>query len=91
MEHMRALERLEQLARLMDSRFRIPGTGIRFGLDAIAGLVPGLGDAAAALPALYILFEARRMGVPVSLRIRMIVNIAIDFLIGAIPLVGDLF
>ncbi len=91
MEHMRALERLEQLARLMDSRFRIPGTGIRFGLDPILGLVPGLGDAAAALPALYILFEARRMGVPVSLRIRMIVNIAIDFLIGAIPLVGDLF
>lgn len=64
MEHMLALERLERLARLMDSRFRIPGTGIRFGLDPILGLVPGLGDAAAALPALYILFEARRMGVP---------------------------
>ncbi|WBQ13130.1 DUF4112 domain-containing protein [Hyphomonadaceae bacterium BL14] len=88
---MRALERLEQLARLMDSRFRIPGTGIRFGLDPVLGLVLGLGDALAALPALYILFEARRMGVPRSLRLRMLFNIGIDFLFGSIPILGSVF
>lgn len=90
-EHARALGRLERLARLMDSRFRIPGTGIRFGLDPILGLVPGVGDAVATLPALYILFEARRLGAPRSMRLLMLFNIGIDFLFGSIPVLGSVF
>lgn len=91
MDPYRELDRLERLARLMDSRFRIPGTGIRFGLDPILGLVPGLGDAVAIMPALYILFTARRLGTPRSVRARMIVNIGIDFLFGSIPILGNVF
>lgn len=91
MMHDRDIERLEGLARLMDSRFRVPGTGIRFGLDSIVGLVPGLGDAVTLVPALHILSEARRMGAPRTVQARMVINIGIDFLIGTIPLLGDLF
>lgn len=91
MTHERDIERLERLARLMDSRFRIPGTGIRFGLDSIVGLVPGLGDALTVLPALHILSEARRMAAPRALQARIVINIGIDFLIGTIPVLGDLF
>jgi len=91
MVHDRDIDRLDALADLMDSRFRIPGTGLRFGLDSLVGLIPGLGDAATLLPALYILAKARQMGAPAHLQLWMIANIGIDFLIGAIPLIGDLF
>lgn len=87
----RDIDRLEALADLMDSRFRIPGTGLRFGLDSLVGLIPGLGDAATLLPALYIFAKARAMGAPVPLQLWMLANIGIDTLIGAIPLIGDLF
>ena len=87
----REIERLENLAHWLDSRFRIPGTDIRFGLDAVAGLLPGIGDGGTALLSVYIVIQARRMGVPLPLRIRMVGNIAFDLLTGSIPLVGDLF
>ncbi len=85
------LEQLERLADRMDSAFRIPGTRIRFGYDALLGLVPGVGDVAALAPAAYILKKSHGHGVPTSGLVRMAANIAIDVAIGSIPLIGDLF
>ncbi|MFN0051489.1 MAG: DUF4112 domain-containing protein [Planctomycetales bacterium] len=84
-------EDLELLARWMDSVFEIPGTGIRFGLDAIIGLVPGIGDALTSLVSMYILKVAARRGVPRVVLVRMTINLAIDYLAGSLPIVGDAF
>ncbi|MEM7491136.1 MAG: DUF4112 domain-containing protein, partial [Pseudomonadota bacterium] len=84
------IARLERLAHNMDSRYRVPGTKIRFGWDALLGFIPGLGDMATLGPAGYILLEAHRMGTPMGLKGRMMANLGIDWLIGSIPLVGDL-
>ena len=85
------LRDLERLADWMDTRFRIPGTEIRFGLDGLLGLVPGIGDGVLALPALYVVARARGMGAPTHLQARMAGNVLLDLLIGAVPLVGDVF
>ncbi|MFX4223217.1 MAG: DUF4112 domain-containing protein [Thalassobaculum sp.] len=85
------IDDLERLADLMDSRFRIPGTGIRFGVDAVLGLVPGIGDGLVTVPGVYILVRAHRMGAPFLLLARMALNLAIDLVVGTIPLVGDIF
>jgi len=85
------LERLDFLATLLDSAVLIPGTKIRFGADAIIGLVPGIGDAITTALSAWIVYEAHRLGVPRHLLVRMIGNVAIDGLFGAVPLVGDLF
>jgi hypothetical protein len=82
---------LDRLAHLLDGLFRIPGTGWRFGLDAIVGLIPGVGDAATSLASFYILAAGVRYRVPKVTLLRMGMNIGIDFLLGAVPLVGDLF
>ena len=86
-----ALERLDFLATLLDSAVLIPGTKIRFGADAVIGLVPGIGDAITIALSAWIVYEAHRLGVPRHLLVRMIGNVAIDGLFGAVPLVGDLF
>lgn len=85
------ISHLEGLARLLDSQFGIPGTKFRFGLDAILGLLPGIGDGASAVLSLYIVAQAGAKGAPLPLILRMLWNILIDTLIGSIPLVGDLF
>ncbi len=85
------LERLHNLANTMDSLFRIPGTGIRVGLDSIVGLIPGVGDAVALLPAGYIIASSAQMGVPRGTLMRMGLNVGVDALVGSIPLIGDLF
>lgn len=85
------LERLEALAQLLDTALVIPGTNFRFGADAIIGLVPGIGDAITTAISAYIVYEARRLGVPRHVLMRMIGNVALDGLVGAVPLVGDLF
>lgn len=85
------LRRLDRLAQLLDSRFRIPGTGIRFGLDGIIGLVPGLGDLATLAPSAYLLVQANRLGASKATMLRMASNTGIDFAIGAVPLLGDIF
>lgn len=82
---------LELLAYWMDSAFQIPGVGVRFGLDAIIGLVPGLGDTLTSIVSLYILGAARKYGVSRVTMLRMALNIAIDYVVGTVPLVGDLF
>ncbi len=84
------IERLEKLAYLMDRRFRIPFTPIRLGVDGLVGLVPGIGDAATLVPALYLVARARSLGAPSHLQGRMAANVLFDLLIGAVPVVGDL-
>ncbi len=81
-----------ELVRLLDSAVRVPGTEFRVGLDALIGLLfPGGGDAVGALPALLLLGLALRHGVPPVIVLRMLLNIAVDALLGAVPLLGDLF
>jgi hypothetical protein len=82
---------LEQLSRWMDNQFRIPGLGWRFGLNAIIDLVPGIGDTATSLVALYVLGSAVRYRVPKITLLRMGLNIAIYFVVGILPWVGDAF
>ena len=82
---------IERFARWLDSQFSIPGTNIRFGLDAILGLFPALGDFLPSLASLYILFSAQRYGVPRATLIRMAINIAFDYAAGSIPVAGDVF
>ncbi|GJE41804.1 DUF4112 domain-containing protein [Methylobacterium soli] len=86
-----SLARLEKLAHLLDSAFLIPGTNRRVGIDAVIGLVPIVGDFAGMLMSSYILYEARRLGVPRWLLARMALNVAFDGMVGAVPLAGDLF
>ena len=80
---------LEQLGWLMDDLFRVPVLGWRFGLDAIIGLIPGLGDTSTALVSFYILAAAVRYRVPKITMLRMGLNIGIDYLFGSLPFVGD--
>jgi hypothetical protein len=75
----------------MDSAFVIPGTQIRFGLDVLIGLIPGIGDAITTLIGLYVIREARELGAPKLLVARMLGNVAIDGIVGAVPLLGDVF
>lgn len=82
---------LEDLARWMDDRFRVPAVGVRFGLDALLGLVPGLGDTATSLVAFYMLVAAVRHRVPKVTIARMGLNVAIDYLVGTLPVIGDAF
>ncbi|RYE63152.1 MAG: DUF4112 domain-containing protein [Rhizobiaceae bacterium] len=76
---------------MMDTAIGIPGTRFRFGADSIMGLVPLVGDAGGALIGLYIVNEARRMGVPNDKLAKMIGNLAVDSVVGSVPLAGDLF
>jgi hypothetical protein len=85
------LKRIRLLSRLLDEQFRIPGTMYRVGLDGLLGLIPGIGDAAGALLSAYIVYEAIRLGAPSTVLLRMIANIGIDTVGGAIPVVGDIF
>ena len=79
------------LARLLDNAVRVPGTRIGVGLDALIGLVPGLGDIAGGAMSAYVLVTAARLGVPRPVLGRMLVNLGIDALVGAVPVLGDLF
>jgi hypothetical protein len=69
----------------------VPGTSLRFGLDPVLGLVPGLGDAAGALLAGWIFIEAIRLRAPRATLLRIAANIGLDALIGAVPVLGDVF
>ena len=87
----RGLETLRRWARIFDSAFRIPGTGITFGLDPILGLIPGLGDLASPIMSLLFIWHGLRLGLPRVVLARMVLNVLIDASVGAIPVVGDVF
>jgi hypothetical protein len=91
MDRLVRLRRMRGLARLMDTALRIPGTRFSFGADSVIGFVPGVGDFAGAAISLYIVNEARRLGVPNDKLFKMLVNIGFDAAAGSVPLVGDLF
>jgi hypothetical protein len=79
------------LADLLDRRFTIPGTSIRIGLDPIVGLIPGVGDTIASLAGTFILFLAAQAQLPKIVLVRMSLNIALNGMIGTLPILGDLF
>lgn len=90
-DRVRRLKRMHGIARLMDTAVRLPGTNFRFGADAVIGLVPGFGDVGGAVIGLFIVNEARRLGLPNHKLAMMLANIGVDAFGGSIPIVGDLF
>ena len=84
-----ALGALRRWAVLLDSAFGIPGTRIRFGLDAIIGLIPGVGDISTPAFAGLLLLQAVRMRLPIVVQARMVLNAALDMLLGLVPILGD--
>ncbi len=85
-----ALERLEWLATLLDSAVILPGN-IRIGLDAVVGLMPGIGDALTSAVSLWMVKEAHALGASRQVIMRMVGNVAVDALAGSVPVVGDIF
>ena len=85
------LDDVRVLARVLDSAVRVPGTNFRVGLDAVLGLVPGVGDIAGGVFASYVLVQSARLGAPPSVLMRMLVNVGIDSVVGTIPVLGDIF
>jgi Domain of unknown function (DUF4112) len=79
------------LATLFDTALAVPGTNIRFGVEALLRLIPGIGDAAASVLSFYLLYEASRLGVPRLLLARMLANVVLEGAIGAVPVAGDAF
>ncbi len=82
---------LENLSHYLDGFFKVPGTGWRFGLDAVIGLIPNVGDTVTSLASFYILVAGVRYGVPKITLLRMAFNIGLDYAVGAIPFIGDAF
>lgn len=82
---------LDDLSFYLDGLFRVPGTGWRFGLDAVIGLIPNVGDTITFLPSVYILFAGVRYGVPKITLLRMAFNLGLDYFVGLIPFIGDAF
>src|SRR3981081_1027737 len=85
------IARLRRLAWLIDGAFRLPGSRFRFGLNSIIGLAPAAGDALLTAISLYIVYEARQLGLPKLKLARMLKNVAIEAAAGAVPVLGDLF
>src|SRR5262245_10911586 len=85
------IARIDALATLLDSALVIPGTGVRFGLDALIGLVPAVGDIVTTALSLFIVHEAYRLGAPGHILLRMLSNVVVDGALGAVPVVGDAF
>jgi len=87
----RRVAHLESLANVLDNSIPIPGTGMRIGLDAIIGLIPGIGDVAGGALSGYIVVQAARLGTPVPVLLRMLLNLLVEVIFGAIPVLGDVF
>ena len=90
-EKERKLEELDRLARMLDTQWRIPGTGIRFGVDGLASIVPGIGDVATGAVSAWIVYQGVRLGVPKHVLGRMVGNVALDTILGSVPLLGTVF
>lgn len=91
MSHEERLAQAKWLAQFMDSNFRIPGTPLRFGWDSVLGLFPGVGDALTSAISLLIVHHAWETKAPAHVLARMLGNVAIDFVLGVVPIFGDLF
>jgi hypothetical protein len=87
----RALDRARRVGFLLDEAFEVPVLGYRIGLDPLIGLVPVAGDAVAALLSMYVVFEGARAGASFPLLFLMTLLVVVDFVVGSLPLVGDLF
>ncbi len=85
------LRRIQKLAHVLDARFSLPGTRIRFGYDSLVGLLPGVGDTLTLIPQLFLLYEAVRLKLGKRTLLKMGLNVATDWLVGTIPVFGDLF
>jgi uncharacterized membrane protein len=86
-----SVRRMEAVAHVLDTAFLIPGTNQRIGIDAVIGLVPGIGDAVTTLLSTYVIWEARQLGLSRFAIARMLANLAVHASVGAIPVVGDVF
>lgn len=86
-----SIARMDAVAHLLDTAFRIPGTNQRIGIDAFIGLVPGIGDAVTTLLSTYVIWEAKQLGVPRRVLARMMINLGIHATVGTIPVFGDAF
>lgn len=85
------MARVEKLADWLDQRWKVPGTEWRIGIDGFLGLLPGVGDTLSAALSSYIIYEAHQLKAPWHLKARMVWNMFVDWLVGIIPLVGDVF
>ncbi len=86
-----ALRRMDRVASLFDDGVKLPVVGVRVGIDPLVGLLPVAGDTIAAVVSLYLVVEAARLGVRKRTLVRMLLNVGVDFAVGSVPLVGDLF
>jgi hypothetical protein len=86
-----AVDRIDMLATAFDTAFLLPGTNVRFGVESLLRLVPGIGDLAASALSCYLLYEAYRLDVPRLLLGRMLANVVLEGVIGAVPIAGDAF
>lgn len=86
-----AHRRIARLSRLLDSQFRIPGTHVRFGVDAVLGLLPGVGDAAGMIASGAVLVQAIDLGARGATLARMVLNVALDAIVGTVPVLGTVF
>ena len=87
----RTLNQVNQLAWLLDNSIKIPLLNYRIGLDALIGLIPGLGDMAGMILSSYIVLQAIRLGAPRAILMRMVLNIGIEAAVGIVPVLGDIF
>jgi hypothetical protein len=85
------LARLDALAKLLDVAFIVPGTNVRYGIDGLIGLIPVIGDIITTAISLWLVREARALGAPWHLTMRMLGNVALDGAVGIVPLIGDAF
>ena len=90
-EHQATLKRLERFSRFTDSSIGIPFTKFKFGIEALIGILPGVGDIAGLALSTYVLFEAQRLVVGWGVKLRIIINMLVDFTVGLIPFFGDIF
>ncbi|WP_024587072.1 DUF4112 domain-containing protein [Aliihoeflea sp. 2WW] len=90
-DFVKELDEVRRLAKLLDTRWKIPGIGVRFGIDPVLGLIPGAGDLVAGAISTYVIVKAHRLGVPKSMLVKMAGNVAVDTVVGSVPILGSVF